>query len=296
MKGVNDTLIIYDEVLLKFQGYNEGSFYILRLKDIPQFIDTDYKDLENVFSFRKNAKDTFLYAKRLYKGNYIILGQYDFLDIKRISKSIDKASRYDEVRRMFKDRDFTWNIDFSKIKVVSFRSPYITERFIEGDAIDLPLGAQVQNEYMDTYIDVTDFFKAFKVKQLYFYNNSYYLYCMVEGKTKKREFYFDLDTLKDLFRKYQHTDYAPFSEDVLRSTKNRMVVQEEQEAAPLEINEYYAKVAEQLADKTVVSKEEETEGVSLPDVNIEDSHSDDETIEPSNEEHDKTLNKEVDIA
>lgn len=259
-------MIIYNERLVKFQGYREGTFYILRYADIDRFVNTDYLDLEESFSLRKNAKDTFLYENRLRQGNYIIIRRNDFFSIKKYVDSIDRNFRYGEARKKLEECNFVYNTDFKYIDTICVISPYIQERFIQNEDISLLENEQVQNDYMDMYIDSTPFFKAFSEKKLYYHNGEYYLYCKAADGESKYEFVFDLDTLKDLFRKYQNPDCEPFSEEELKRTKNGIVVQEEKEEVKVNIDKSFADILKNIETLSVVSKKEESDRSEVEDI------------------------------
>lgn len=233
-------LVIYNERLLKFQGYNEGSFYILRPADIKMYIDTPYEDLDTVFSFRKNTKDTFLYEKRVADGNYIILRRNDFFALKKAS--IKSSLEYGQVMKKAKELNFYSTIDFVRVNTIYIIGKYVQERFLQSENINLPEKAQIENEYIDMYIKATPFFRIFNEIKTYSISGEYYLYCKVSNDTTKFELIFDTDTMKDLFRKYQNPDYEPFDIKEAKAC-DTLKVMEEQEEEKYDITKEFADVA-----------------------------------------------------
>lgn len=245
-------MIIYNERLLKFQGYREGSFYILRPADIQLYKDTNYDDLDKVFSFRKNTKDTFLYEKRVAQGNYIILRKDDFFKLKR--DSINKNYNYGQLIQKIKELNFYRTIDFVRVNTIYIIGSYIQERFMQTENINLPEKAQVENEYIDMYIKATPFFKIFNEIKIYSFSGDYYLYCKIENEQAKFELIFDTDTMKELFRKYQSPDYEPFDIKEAKSYDNLKVMDEQEEKA-YDINPTLSDIADLANLNEEVSKE-----------------------------------------
>lgn len=244
-------LVIYNERLLKFQGYNEGSFYILRPADIKIFRETPYEELDKVFSFRKNTKDTFLYEKRVTDGNYIILRRNDFFALKKAT--IDNKLDYGRTMQKAKELNFYKTIDFVRVNTIYIIGKYIQERFLQSENINLPEKAQVENEYIDMYIKITPFFKIFNEIKIYSFSGEYYLYCKVSNDTTKFELVFDTDTLKDLFRKYQNPDYEPFSIEEAKSC-NTLKVMDEQEEKTYKVEKELDDIAALLGNIEEISK------------------------------------------
>lgn len=288
-------MIVYNERLVKFQGYREGTFYVLRNADIKQFIKTKYEDLEKVFEYRKNSKDVFLFEKRLREGCYYVLRKNDFFEIKRISETLDNSNRYAEVTKLIKDYNFVSNVDFVYINTIYFLGNYFQERFIQTNDINVSVSTEIENPYLDTYIRVTPFFKVFNTIKYHCYKEEYYVYCMVSNGTVKHELLFDIDTMKDLFKKYQHPDYEPFDEKEMKAAKVQKVFDEDEGKEKVQTNEYYAKIAQSVSEKGTVSKnnveteetinieEEGNESEETYETESNYSDSDSDNIEPFSE-------------
>lgn len=247
-------MIIYNERLVKFQGYKEGTFYVLRDADIKQFIKTKYEDLEKVFEYRKNTKDVFLFEKRLREGCYYVLRKNDFFKIKKIADTLDNSNRYSDVMKLIKNYNFVSNIDFVYINTIYFLGNYFQERFIQTNDINIPISAEIENTYLDEYISVTPFFKVFNTIKYYHYKEKYYVYCSISNGKVKHELLFDIDTMKDLFRKYQHPDYEPFDEQEIKRAESLKVRDEEETKEEVNIKEEFAAVANLAASLGTVSK------------------------------------------
>ena len=234
-------MVIYNERLLKFQGYREGSFYVLRPADISLYANTAYEDLDNVFSFRKNSKDTFLYEKRVSQGNYIILRKHDFFNLKK--EALDKNYDYGQLVKKMYEYNFYRTIDFVRVNTIYIIGSYIQERFIQTENINLPVNALIENEYLDTYIKATPFFRIF-------------------NEIKKYAFIFDTETIKDLFRKYQSPDYEPFDISLSKSN-DRPFISEEKEEAKHNIESSLINVAELAIQTKEAYKESDDSTIAI---------------------------------
>ena len=273
-------MIVYNERLVKFQGYREGTFFVLRNADIKQFIKTKYEDLEKVFEYRKNSKDVFLFEKRLREGCYYVLRRNDFFEIKKIADTLDNSNRYGDVMKLLQDYNFVSNVDFVYINTIYFLGNYFQERFIQTNDMNIPMSAEVENSYLDEYIRVTPFFKVFNTIKYYHYKENYYVYCMVSNGKVKHELLLDIDTVKDLFRKYQHPDYEPFDEKELKGAKRLKIRDEDEEKEEIQINYDYAAVADLVANTGTISKtdsepKEENINIEETESNEEDSETED---------------------
>lgn len=253
-------MVIYNERLLKFQGYREGSFYVLRPADISLYANTAYEDLDNVFSFRKNSKDTFLYEKRVSQGNYIILRKHDFFNLKK--EALDKNYDYGQLVKKMYEYNFYRTIDFVRVNTIYIIGSYIQERFIQTENINLPVNALIENEYLDTYIKATPFFRIFNEIKKYAFAGNYYLYCRIENEQAKFELIFDTETIKDLFRKYQSPDYEPFDISLSKSN-DRPFISEEKEETKHNIEESLINVAELAIQTKEAYKESDDSTIDI---------------------------------
>ena len=247
-------MIITKQRMIKFQGYREGAFYILRPADIKEFRSVSYENLEKAFDFRKSSKDLVLYEKRLVDYNYIILRKVDFFKLKKESKNMD----YGQTLKRARELDFSRTIDFTRIDTYYFVSPYIQERFSLSSEIDLQEKEEIECEYLDEYISVTPFFRCFNEIRKYKRDDKLYLYCRVQNETTKYELVFDEDIFLNLFRKYQHPDYEPFNlTEAL--TESQQKVQEEKEEIKVEIDEDTKTIIANITNLGQVSKNTQTD-------------------------------------
>lgn len=266
-------MIIYNERLIKFQGYREGAFYILRPADIEEFRNVSFENLDNAFAFRKSSKDMFLYEKRLRNNNYIILRKVDFFNLKKESEKMDYSTTLKKAREL----DFSRTIDFVRVNTIYFISPYIQERFMQTDDITLLEKDEIESEYINEYIKVTPFFKCFNTIKKYIIDGKLYVYAAVENNNIKHELVLDSETLLDLFKKYQHPDYEPFNiKEVFNELQPK--VQEEKEEQKVEIDDKTKDFIHSIEITGTVSKSDDKEELLISELNKDIEINDNEEL------------------
>lgn len=219
-------MIIYNERLLKFQGYKDGTFYVLRPADVGIFKSTQYEDVEKVFEFRKNTKEFFLYENRVNKETYYIIRKNDLLALKK--ESVKNQYDFTQIKNRFKELNFYRYIDFVRVNTIYMIGNGCQERFLQSDSINLPENTQIENSYIEEYFKHTPIFRVFHERKIYYLKGSYYIYCMVGNEKVKHELLFDESTFIELFRKYQHPDLELFDLNEAKAN-NELKIMEESE-------------------------------------------------------------------
>lgn len=206
---------IMEQTVNRFSNfYPDGSFYVLREKDIYGYYqgiksgEFEYRDLSSIYKdFAKN-KEMYLIPNE----EYYILAKKDFLET--IPKEIiNKDVSYIRVLFLFKDNNyncFKRGIEFRQERVLTIIDSEVSERIILRDNKEfdnIKFERIEKHDYLNSYINSTSFFKLFDRVDILFYQNEYFLKCTSGRYT----LYFNQEEFQMLFLRYQSPDLEDFS-------------------------------------------------------------------------------------